>query len=173
MSGHAQDAGIFDLRNCARWAATAGFLPRHYHIMAQARDASSSQMKREGVNEAASTVFMMKGGKLPPHGIRFNGVAYEHVETRRMGEGDALWSDDAKERIKNKGSLLVVVGAKEKPSAESGITDPHWCWKGGIVLACTTRAVVVATWDEDKGQDGAVCRASVEALAQFMADYAC
>ena len=65
------------------------------------------------------------------------------------------------------------MGAKEKPSAESGITDPHWFWKGGIVLACTTRAVVVATWDEDKGQDGAVCRASVEALAQFMADYAC
>ena len=44
-----QDAGIFDLRNCARWAATAAFLPRHYHVL----DPGGGQ---HGVNEAASTV---------------------------------------------------------------------------------------------------------------------
>jgi hypothetical protein len=44
-----QDAGIFDLRNCARWAASGDFLPRHYHVL-------DSHEVLHGVNEAASTV---------------------------------------------------------------------------------------------------------------------
>jgi hypothetical protein len=44
-----QDAGIFDLRNCARWAASLDFLPRHYHVL-------DSHEVLHGVNEAASTV---------------------------------------------------------------------------------------------------------------------
>jgi len=56
-TNHVSAAGIFDLRNCARWTATQDLLPRHYHIL------DSASGEHHGVNEAASTVFLMKSGQ--------------------------------------------------------------------------------------------------------------
>ena len=111
----------------------------------------------------------MKSGALPKHGLRFNGVLYTHEASEsvpsvlRGGAGLSRW---------------VVLGRKEPlPAAAAlaaGVTpEGHWWWQGGIVMARTSRALVVATFSEDKGHEGAVCRAAVEGLASFMTDYAC
>ena len=135
-----------------RRAATQNFLPRHYHIL----DAAGAH---HGVNEAASTVFLLKSGRLPKHGLRFNGVLFAHEETREIPA--------ARE---NGLARFAVSGTKSLPP---GAGDEHWRWSGGIYLVRTSRALVVATFCTERGHSGDVCRAAVDGLARFMTDFAC
>ena len=172
LTGHVMDAGIFDLRNCARWAATRDFLPRHYHIM-------DGEGRHHGVNEAASTVFLLKSGRLPKHGLRFNGVLYElAAEPSELAptrpNGLARWAVRGRKDLPPHATALGT-GAfvVAKGGGGGGGADGHWHWSGGIHLVRTSRALVAATFNEGSGHSGDVCRLAVEGLARFMTDYAC
>jgi len=75
-----RDVGIFDARNCSRWAATREFFPRHYNLV-------NDDGSRASINEAASMIHLIRTGTIAAvcgGFIRFNGIAFNMARSRRV-----------------------------------------------------------------------------------------
>jgi hypothetical protein len=90
----------------------------------------------ELVDEVKDVLEFLKVGRPGPHGFRVNGQKYMVTKPPSPSPSEP-W---------------VVYGAKSKP-------------KGGICMTKTKKAILVATWSDDKDQIAPSCNGCLEAVA--------